>query len=573
MRTATAQADLEGRWRARWREAAVFAVPPPAAGVRDMNVQVSCPFTSGAAHMGHVRSYSIADAYARYRRARGDAVLFTIGFDAFGLPAELGAIAAGVQPEQWVTEGALEMRRQFDRLGISFDWSRSFMSSDPAIYRWSQWLFLVLLEAGMVAHRQGTVDWCPSCQTVLAKSQVVDGECWRCHGPTEAVERMQWYLETAVYGDENRARLGSLNGWSEFALTVQRALVDEMDGRFPISRQRAWGAPIPIVHCAACGGVPVPFEQLPVTLPDDLRVDPDRNVLSRADDFLTCRCPACGGPARREADTLDCHFDATWQQYPQQVPAADRAEAMFDHPELARWLPVALYVHGADIGNIVLDERAVAKALRDLGRLELPEGEPYAGILMHGMVKLSGSKMSKHLGNAVGPQELVEQHGADALRVGILQAAAPARDVNWSPELATGAGRFLARLREHAAERLSFCAPLGSRPRIDRSTKRRRRLGRHCDVALDRVGAHMDALDVHRAVRETTGLFERIDDFANDPGAKGWNTPDEDDLAEAAALLLLTRLIAPFAPHIAEELWELAGCEPFVCQASWPTTI
>jgi leucyl-tRNA synthetase len=549
---------LEEKWQVRWRDEGVFAVPPPVAGVRDTNVQVSCPFTSGAAHMGHVRSYSIADAVARWRRANGDAVLFTIGFDAFGLPAELGAAAVDMPPARWVEEAAARMREQFDQLGISFDWRRSFMSSDPAVYRWSQWLFLVLLEAGMIDRREGEVDWCPSCRTVLAKSQVLDGTCWRCHGETGKVERMQWYLAPGAYHDENAERLGSLGGWNELALSSQRSLLGQVDGYFPISRQRAWGTPIPIVHCPRCGVVRVPLQQLPVLVGGS----------------SACECPDCGSPAERESDTLDCHFDATWQQYPQLVPAAERETTMFDHPEMSRWLPISLYVQGADIGGFILDERSVAKALRDLEHLpELEDGEPYAGVLMHGMVKLAGTKMSKHLGNVVDPRELVGEHGADAVRVGVLQAAAPARDVTWSPELVTGAKRFLERLAEFALPRLRRCAPVPDPIRIDRVTRRRRQLGRRCDVALAKIGSYMEGLELHRAVRATTDLLSRIEDFGNEPEGKTSTAPDADDMAEATALLLLVQLLAPFAPHLAEELWEAAGREPFVAGVPWPATV
>ena len=152
-------------------------------GAQDVHVLNSHPFTSGAAHMGHVRSYSIGDAHARFRRARGDAVLYSLGFDAFGLPAELGALENGLPPREWVDACAARMREQFDGLGFSFDWSRTFMSCDEDIYRWSQWLFLVLLEGGFIYEREGSVDWCESCQTVLARQQAEGGRAGAATGP------------------------------------------------------------------------------------------------------------------------------------------------------------------------------------------------------------------------------------------------------------------------------------------------------------------------------------------------------------------------------------------------------
>src|SRR5205823_5734764 len=180
---------VEARRQAAWREREEFKTPPLAEERPHMYIKPSAPFTSGNIHIGHVRSYSIGDAYARFRRAQGDDVLFAFGFDAFGLPAELAAIAAKVPPASWVAESAQHMTGQLQRLGFSFDWERSFMSSDPEMYRWSQWLFLVLLEEDLIYRGTGNVDWCDNCQTTLASIQVEPGgTCWRCHGPVRLIE-------------------------------------------------------------------------------------------------------------------------------------------------------------------------------------------------------------------------------------------------------------------------------------------------------------------------------------------------------------------------------------------------
>src|SRR6202011_3585090 len=175
---------VEARRPAAWREREAFRTPAILDEQPHLYIKPSAPFTSGNVHIGHVRSYSIGDAYARFRRARGDAVLFAFGFDAFGLPAELGAIAGGQSPSDWVSECAGHMTGQLERLGFSFDWERSFLSSDPIMYRWSQWLFLTLLDAGLVYRGTGNVDWCDSCETTLASIHVEPGgTCGRCHGP------------------------------------------------------------------------------------------------------------------------------------------------------------------------------------------------------------------------------------------------------------------------------------------------------------------------------------------------------------------------------------------------------
>ena len=695
------------------------------AGRRDVHVLNSHPFTSGAAHMGHVRSYSIGDAHARFRRARGDSVLYSLGFDAFGLPAELGALEHGLPPREWVDTCAARMREQFDALGFSFDWSRTFMSCDEDIYRWSQWLFLVLLEGGFIYEREGSIDWCESCTTVLARAQAEGGQCWRCHGPVQLVRRSQWYVRGSAYAEENDRRLTELTAWNKGAIGAQRSVLGRVDGveldaktldglaltlftphagaaataefallspnhpeiarwtaapgvreqleglrdagwqrddrkleevavvetslsvfaggisrplpvlispsvdarfgptavlgvpsadrtdkaileqlanaaaargalrhtgvwrgketplvtrpakrfraaDFPISRQRAWGTPIPIVHCDACGTVPLRLDQLPVRLPDDLTVSAEGNALLERPDFLETECPACGGPARRETDTLDCHFDAGSQQYPLPAPTADRGASLLTHPELQRWVPVECYINGADTGNFVLDQRTISKMLRDLGHFTwMPDGECYRTTYTHEMVQLDGRKMSKHLGNTVTPYEIVEQLGADTLRFATLHAAAPAKAFTWDESLLTYSRAFLRRLWAYAQPRLS-AAP-GPPPELDLSDGLRRRLATWCDTAVLRITENYDRLDMHRATRNLMALLERIEDFEARVVARREPTSEDRD-ATVYALGLLIRLLAPVAPHIAEELWELSGAEGFVADAGWPTS-
>src|SRR5690242_14428428 len=222
---------VERKWQEAWRSANAFQTPPEAVeGVKDVHVLNSHPFTSGAAHMGHVRSYSIGDSQARFRRTRGDAVLYSLGFDAFGLPAELGAIEHGLPPREWVDTCAARMREQFDALGFSFDWSRTFMSCDEDIYRWSQWLFLVLLDGGFIYEREGSIDWCENCRTVLARAQAEGGQCWRCHEPVRLVRRSQWYVRGSAYAEENDRRLEELVHWNKGAIGAQRSVLGRVDG-------------------------------------------------------------------------------------------------------------------------------------------------------------------------------------------------------------------------------------------------------------------------------------------------------------------------------------------------------
>ena len=180
--------------------------------------------------MGHVRDYSIGDAYARFRRARGDSVLFGFGFDAFGLPAEMAAIERGVRPADWVEACGERMLGQIRRLGFSFDLDRAFYSSDVGQYRWSQWLFLTLFEAGLIYRDDATVDWCDTCQTTLAALQVEDGRCWRCHNKVRLIRRPTWFLRISPFVVENDANLEKLENWDELSLKTQRYILGRTDG-------------------------------------------------------------------------------------------------------------------------------------------------------------------------------------------------------------------------------------------------------------------------------------------------------------------------------------------------------
>ncbi|HKG04212.1 MAG TPA: class I tRNA ligase family protein, partial [Conexibacter sp.] len=489
-----AHRELDERWQAIWRDQRAFVTPGEDAEGPSRYVFPSCPFTSGNAHLGHARIYSVSDAFVRFRRAMGDQILFTTGFDSFGLPSELEAIRRGITPAEWVEQCCENFRRDFSALGVSFDWERSFITCEEQHYQWTQYLFLLLLEHDLIYRQERQVHWCGSCQTVLAQTQAEGGVCWRCDSPVDFVPLEQWFFRATRYAAENDDNLDTLSGWDQNALGAQRSLLSRVEGveldattpagsteavfaaepdalaqaafvavspnhprltawvgeleesealrdmrsmgwrsgdrastvevidtglaatipgidrtlpvlvspivdarhgataslgfpgvdrtdaevgekvgisradetgsdgvavavetraarryaitDFSIGRQRSWGAPIPIVYCADCGVVPVPKEQLPVVLPKDLRIDGTGRPLAEDEAFVNTECPSCGGPARRETDTLDCHVDAFWTWLSISVPYADRAEAMFDHPQTARWLPVTNVIRG-----------------------------------------------------------------------------------------------------------------------------------------------------------------------------------------------------------------------------------
>jgi leucyl-tRNA synthetase len=719
---------VEARRQSAWRAQHAFQTPDITGDRPRKYIKPSAPFTSGNIHIGHVRSYSIGDAYARFCRARGEDVLFAFGFDSFGLPAELGAIAGKESPSAWVERCAQHMIGQLRRLGFSFDWERTFMSSEALMYRWSQWLFLTLLDAGLVYRGTGSVDWCDTCQTTLATIQVENGTCWRCHNPVRLIQRPQWYLRISAYVEENDERLAELTAsgiWDENALASQRFVLGRVDGvelvlqaqdgatltvftphadaleqarfvaispkhpeveqwaagnelhdrleelrsgglergardadamplidtgrtllsptggdplpvvvsptvdgrfgatavlgiperdrtdaviaerllltsseelaqkhstpsqppsaqaavryranDFTISRQRSWGTPIPIVYCESCGAVPVPREQLPVILPLDLKPTGAGNPLAERADFVETTCPVCGAQAKRETDTLDCHFDALWLWIPVCVPPEKREqtlEQILALDDLRAWLPSERVVAGSDSGNFVFDQRTVTKALRDIGPLEfLKDGEPFAGCLFHEMVIRDGRKMSKHLGNVVDPDELVERHGADTIRLAVLYAARPQRSLNWDDSAVQRCQRFLKQLWDYSQARFAFDPTARSEsgdadessyagPGItemgpDKTEHLRKRLEQWCETAVQKITEDTRELEMHSAVRNVMRLFDRIRDYEKRVIAKRGSLCEEDREALTAALVTLARVLAPFAPHIAEEL-------------------
>jgi leucyl-tRNA synthetase len=751
---------IEARRQAAWRARDAFQTPVLTEGQSRKYIKPSAPFTSGNIHIGHVRSYSIGDAYARFSRARGDAVLFAFGFDAFGLPAELGAIAGGESPSDWVNRCASHMQGQLERLGFSFDWSRSFLSSDALMYRWSQWLFLTLLEDGLIYQGTGTVDWCETCQTTLATIQVEDGLCWRCHNPVQLIQRTQWYLRISAFVPENDLRLQELADssiWDENSLASQRFVLGRLDGveldlraadgteltvftphadalgearfvaispkhpdverwvadpsmleqieelrsvglerdarnaeeiplidtgrtlpspatgeplpvlispvvdgrfgatavlgipahdrtdaliaerlslqvdevtsdgetepgtgpgdeagnsagdtsgekmdlppiaglrpavryranDFSISRQRSWGTPIPIVYCDQCGTVPVPEEQLPVLLPLDLKPTGTGNPLAERADFVETTCPSCDGPARRETDTLDCHFDALWLWIPACVPPEERTrplEEIFALEDLRQWLPSERLVAGSDSGNFVFDQRIVTKALREIGPLSfLTDGEPFAGCLFHEMVIRDGRKMSKHLGNVVDPDELLAKYGADTVRLATLYAARPQRSLNWSDSAVLRCHRFLGQVWEFSLRALAEAgdpegtdatagsAP-GEEPVRDTTEHLRLKLSTWCEAAVEKITEDMESLEMHSAVRNLMRLFDRIKDFEKRVLARQAALSRADHEALIEALTLLIALLGPFTPHLSEELWIAFGNEADT-QTPWP---
>ncbi|HEX6737319.1 MAG TPA: class I tRNA ligase family protein, partial [Vicinamibacteria bacterium] len=228
--------EIETRWQKRWAEARTFEVTEDPARPKFYCLEM-LPYPSGDIHVGHVRNYCITDVVARYKRMRGFNVMHPIGWDALGLPAENAAIKRGVHPEKWTRENIASMKRQLQRLGFSYPWSREIATCDPEYYRWNQWFFLKMLEKGIAYRAKAPVNWCPKCETVLANEQAEGGTCWRCHSTVEERELDQWFLRITAYQDELLDDMAQLPAWPERVLVQQRNWVGRSQGAevdFPV---------------------------------------------------------------------------------------------------------------------------------------------------------------------------------------------------------------------------------------------------------------------------------------------------------------------------------------------------
>ena len=689
--------EVQARWQARWAGDRLHQLDLERVGPGEKLYNlVEFPYPSAEGlHVGHTYTYAGADTYGRYQRMRGRAVFQPIGFDAFGIHAENYALRVGEDPTTLTARTVERYRGQLRRLGAAWDWGHEVVTSDPAYYRWTQWVFLRLHEAGLAVRREAPVVWCPSCLTVLANEQLEGDRCERCGTPvTERVMR-QWFLRMTAYADRLLEGLDGLD-WAESAKRQQRAWIgrstgveidfdtedggrlaafttrpgtlpgvtflavpgpdaslagqgrgpgtegrftgrharhpvtgrrlpvweagyvvagygaeavmgvpaaDERDRAFAaahglpleevgeeqaeavtawleargrgrratryrlrdwlISRQRYWGPPIPIVHCDRCGPVGVPDRDLPVRLPPVADFRPTgsgRSPLASVPEFVNTACPACGGPGRRETDVSDNFFDSAW--YFLRYPSAGRDDVAWDPQLTARLLPVDSYTGGPEhVARHHLYARFVTMALHDLGLV--PFAEPFPRIRLHGFLRKDGAKMSKSRGNVVVPDEYMARVGADTLRMYLLFVAPFEEGGDWSDAGLAGIERFVARSWRLVTEAPGPPAPPGDDPdgspdppgagggRVDL---------RPLDRAVAAVGDDIERLKLNTAIATLMELLRwaRRHKAAMDAGQ--W-----DRVAGTFTLLL-----APFAPHLAEELWARLGHPYSVHTQPWP---
>jgi len=736
--------EIEKRWQARWEADRLYEVHENSERPKWYALTMF-PYTSGDLHIGHWYAMAPSDVHARFKRMQGYNVLHPIGFDAFGLPAENAAIKHGIHPYKWTMKNVENMRQQLKTMGAIYDWRREVITCLPEYYKWTQWFFLKLYEAGLAYRAKAPANWCPQCKTVLANEQVVgEGNCERCGTPVTRKDLEQWFFRITKYADElmehkdidwpervklmqrnwvgksvgvqisfgieglkdeeirvfttrpdtifgvtfmvfapehplvarlttsehkkevqdyiERTRgqtdierlssekektgifigayaINKLNGervpiWIadyvllsygtgavmgvpahdqrdfEFALDFglqikvviaspawsgeplkeaytesgtmvnsgrfnglpgeqgKEAVADFLESKgwgkrtisyrlrdWLISRQRYWGAPIPMIYCSKCGVVPVPEKDLPVLLPEDAEFRPTgESPLKYCKSFVNTACPKCNGSAQRETDTMDTFMCSNWYFLRYTSPGYDKGP--FDPAKLAYWMPVDQYTGGAEHAVMHLFyARFFNKAIRDLGLVKFDE--PFTRLFNQGTVVSGGQKMSKSRGNVVTPDEYVLRLGADTVRAYLMFVGPWDLGGGWDDSGISGIWRWLNRvwnlvLEEQKGE--------GLLP-IDRTTENElRRL-------------------THKTIKKVTEDFEKfrfntmlafLMEYTNYlVKLKEGRIVDNAAWREAIDTLLL--LLAPSVPHLAEELWERTGHKYSIHNQSFPS--
>lgn len=742
--------SIEQKWQDYWESNKCYQVfeDPDKPKYYDLEM---FPYPSGNLHMGHVRNYAIGDVIARFKKMNGFNVLHPMGWDAFGLPAENAAIKNAIHPAKWTYSNIDNMKKQLKTLGISYDWDRELATCKPDYYKFTQWMFLKLYEKGLAYKKNSAVNWCPSCQTVLANEQVVDGACERCESIIEKKKLEQWFFKITDYAQRLLDDLEILPGWPEKVKTMQknwigrsegcefslaiensdeslsvfttrpdtvfgvtymvlapehplvekishdynsiRDFVNKMKGlsdiartsseaekegvftgayainpmngeKIPIwianyvlmdygtgaimavpahdqrdfdfarkynipirvvikgedspmdasllneayvedglmvnsgafdgltvsegqkalikymeekaigkgtvnfrlrdwliSRQRYWGAPIPMVYCEKCGPVAIPEADLPVLLPEDVEFKPyGESPLSYVESFYRTACPCCGGEARRETDTMDTFVCSSW--YFDRFCSPHEGVLPFSKEAIDYWMPVDQYIGGVEHAILhLMYARFFTKFLYDIDMLSCQE--PFTRLLTQGMVLKDNSKMSKSKGNVVSPEDIIATYGADTARLFILFASPPERDLEWSDQGVEGSYRFLNRVWRlvlEYSETVQKGDMGGSFENLDTDSKN---LRFKTHATIKKVSEDIeDRFNFNTAISAIMELSNTLSSY------RSIKNPNIPVVKEAINMLLL--LLSPFSPHICEELWQLTGNEGSIHLQAWP---
>jgi len=739
--------EIEKKWQQKWADDKLYEVSENDSRPKWYALTMF-PYTSGDLHIGHWYAMAPSDVHARFKRMQGYNVLHPMGFDAFGLPAENAAIKRGIHPFQWTMQNVENMRRQLKSIGAIYDWKREVVTCLPEYYRWTQWFFLKLYEAGLAYRGKAPVNWCPHCQTVLANEQVVgDGYCERCDTAVTRRDLEQWFFHITRYADElmehegidwpERIKIMQRNwvgksfgteisfaldhpevaeteirvfttrpdttyGVTFMVLAPEHPLVQkltspdrkanveayiaksrkqseierlstekEKDGVFIgayvtnklngekvpiwvadyvllsygtgavmgvpahderdfifakkydipirvviapadwdgkeleaaytepgvmvnsehfngtpnepgieaisifmeekgwgkrtvsyklrdwlISRQRYWGAPIPIVYCDRCGIVPIPEEDLPVLLPEDAEFRPSgESPLKYHEQFVNTTCPKCSAPARRETDTMDTFMCSSW--YFLRYTSPDLSTAAFDDEKVKHWMPVDLYTGGAEHAVMhLLYARFFIKALRDMGLVDF--GEPFTRLFNQGIIIAGKHKMSKSKGNVVTPDEYVSELGADTIRAYLMFVAPWEQGGEWNDSGISGVSRWLNRLWNLVLG--GYSQKAGASPDTARAAERE--LARITHQSIRKVTEDLENIRFNTmiaALMEFTNHLSAVKE-AGAVAPAAWN--------ESIVSLLL--LLTPTTPHLAEELWQRIGHSYSIHNQRWP---
>jgi leucyl-tRNA synthetase len=738
--------EIEKKWQLRWEADRIYEAHELSERPKWYALTMF-PYTSGDLHIGHWYAMAPSDVHARFKRMRGYNVLHPIGFDAFGLPAENAAIKHGIHPHTWTMRNIENMRRQLRSIGAMYDWSREVITCLPEYYRWTEWFFLKLYEAGLAYRTKAPANWCPQCKTVLANEQVVgEGFCERCGTPVIRKDLEQWFFRITKYAEEllefhgiewpERVKtmqrnwigksvgveisfgldvdgvsekeirvfttrpdtifgvtfmvlapehplvaklttsehkdevrdyiewtrgqteierlsaekektgvfigshvINKLNGekvpiWiadyvllsygtgavmgvpahdqrdfefaQDFGLPIKvvisppgwsgqdfkeayveagtmvnsgefngipseqgkEAISDFMEAKgygkrttsyrlrdWLISRQRYWGAPIPIVYCSKCGTVPVPEQDLPVLLPEDAEFKPTgESPLKYCASFVNTTCPRCGGHAQRETDTMDTFMCSNWYFLRYTSPGYNKGP--FDDNKLAYWMPVDQYTGGAEHATMHLFyARFFTKAIRDLGLVKF--NEPFTRLFNQGTVVFAGAKMSKSRGNVVTPDEYVAKMGSDTVRAYLMFVGPWDQGGGWDDSGISGIWRWLNRvwnmvLEEQKGKNL---------PPIDGAIENE--LRRRTHKTIKKVSEDLEKFRFNTmvaALMEFTNYLAKV---------KEERSIVHNAWKETIDMLLL--LLAPSVPHLAEELWERTGHPYSIHNQSFPS--
>ncbi len=755
-------AQIEAKWQQVWKQQGSFTIPNPevaeaAEPSRKSYVLEMLPYPSGTLHMGHVKNYTMGDVLARFRARNGLTVFHPMGYDAFGLPAENAAIKTGAHPADLTRINTDNINQQLHRLGVSIDWSRELATSDPEYYKWTQYFFLKFFERGLAYRGEAPVNWCPSCATVLANEQVIQGNCERCATAVEPRSLAQWFFRITDYAERLLHDFDLLKSWPERVITMQRNWIgrsggaevvfrvaeldldvpvfttrpdtlfgatffllapehdlvqklvegtgyenpvrdcvasarlkplqdravaerektgeftgryainpannepipiyvsdyvlmeygtgaimavpahDQRDfefavkfdievrqvvampgaeagagamtsafegdgvminsGRFDgmpnreagraiiewlssehlgraavsyrlrdwlISRQRYWGAPIPIVYCDRCGTVPVPEAELPVVLPEVKDYAPrGRSPIAASEDFVNTACPACGGGARRETDTMDTFVDSSWYFLRYTDPHNDREP--FDRAIVNYWMPVDQYIGGVEHAILhLMYARFFTKVLYDIGMVGFKE--PFTNLFTQGMIYYKGAKMSKSKGNVVNPDEHVEKFGADTLRLYILFMGPPELDVEWQDQGIEGSFRFLGRVWRFVNEVIEKTEALtAGAPEPEGASREMSGLLGKTHRTIARVSA-----GISERFRFNTAISAVMELVNEAYLVKESLLGDEEGRAVLRFVAeTVVSLLDPFTPHLCAELWQRLGHKD-IWRQPWP---